>query len=443
MLETLRHATAGGLGRQAVEQLSRRQREPEWLLRLRLEAFDHYQSAPRPDQRTEGWRRINLSGLDLDHQTPLAPPANGHHSAGPLPRPFRAGELSGSLALEDGAVAQAWLDADAVRQGVRLLDLGEAVHEAHLSDLVRRSFGTVVPPRADKFAALHYAFWNAGALVYVPRNVVLERPLRVSYSFPTSGVAAFPHTLVVAEEGAALTLLEEYHTPRREGAGLASGAVELLVGRNAQVRYANLQAWADDTWAFSWQRATLAADAHLRTLNVALGSKAARTTVHVSLDGKGAQADLLGAVVADGRQQMDFQTLQDHHGDDTRSDLVFHNALEGRSVSNFTGLIRINLESRRTESSQEQKNFLLSPNARANSDPKLEILNNDVVRCTHGAAVGPLDPELIFYLQTRGLSRADAQALVLEGFFRSVLESLGAPSLLESLWAPVREKLRQ
>jgi Fe-S cluster assembly protein SufD len=129
--------------------------------------------------------------------------------------------------------------------------------------------------------------------------------------------------------------------------------------------------------------------------------------------------------------------LQDHYGDATRSDLVIHNALRDRSSSNFTGLIRINKPAHQTESSQEQKNILLSPRSKADSDPKLEILNNDVVRCTHGAAVGPLDPEMLFYLQSRGVDLETAERLIVDGFFQSVLAKLEQPTLQEAIWAAI------
>src|SRR5205823_9464505 len=126
---------------------------------------------------------------------------------------------------------------------------------------------------------------------------------------------------------------------------------------------------------------------------------------------------------------------QDHHGDATRSDLVIHDALRDRASANFTGLIRINKSARQTESSQEQKNILLSDRAKADSDPKLEILNNDVIRCTHGAAVGPVDQEMIFYLQSRGLDWQEAEQLVVEGFFQSVLDKVAHSDVQAFVWS--------
>jgi Fe-S cluster assembly protein SufD len=157
------------------------------------------------------------------------------------------------------------------------------------------------------------------------------------------------------------------------------------------------------------------------------------------LEGRGAQADLLGLVDGRGRQYVDFETLQEHFGDATRSDLVIHNALRDRSSANFTGLIRINKSAHQTESSQEQKNILLSERSKADSDPKLEILNNDVVRCTHGAAVGPVDQEMVFYLQSRGLDRPEAEQLIVEGFFQSTLRKLDLPAVEDAVWSAMAE----
>jgi Fe-S cluster assembly protein SufD len=378
---------ANRLNAAALEELARLRGEPDWLRQRRLQALRAFEAMPVPDQRTEGWRRTSLSGLQLDGHDILTPP--------------------------------------------RLtIDAPDGVTVDELQSVSESEFGKQVAVDADKFTALHYAFFNAGVVIRVPRNTVVDEPIWIRYD---AEQAALIHTLVIADESSQVTLVEEFCGAR----GLASGVVEQVVGPNANVRYVQLQRWAPETWSFSWQSAKLAQDAHLRTLNVALGARMARNTVQVALAGRGGQADLLGVVGANGRQHVDFQTLQDHYGDATRSDLVIHNALRDRSSSNFTGLIRINKPAHQTESSQEQKNILLSPRSKADSDPKLEILNNDVVRCTHGAAVGPLDPEMLFYLQSRGVDLETAERLIVDGFFQSVLGKLEQPTLQEAIWAAI------
>jgi Fe-S cluster assembly protein SufD len=264
--------------------------------------------------------------------------------------------------------------------------------------------------------------------------VALEEPVWVKHTFDDPRQGAFVHTLIMLDEGAEARVVEDFSSV---SGGLASSVVEQSLGPNSNLRYVNLQRFSPDTWSFSTQRARLEQDAALRTLNVAVGARMARNTVQVALEGRNSQADLLGIVNISGRQHVDFQTLQDHTGDGTRSDLVIHNALRERASANFTGLIRINKPAHQTESSQEQKNILLSDRAKADSDPKLEILNNDVIRCTHGAAVGPVDSEMLFYLQSRGMDRAEAEQLIVEGFFKSVLDKLDYQPVQEAVWSAI------
>jgi Fe-S cluster assembly protein SufD len=380
----------------AVEQLSRARREPEWLLGLRLRALEAFERLPMPDQRTEGWRRSNLRGLSLDALAPTSETA--------------------SIKASAPAIA---------------LPLEQAVRDARLAPIVERSFGRLVALDADKFVAFHYAFFNAGAVILVPRGAIVDAPVEVQYS---AGGPLLAHTLVVLEDEANLPAVVENFsgTP-----GFTSGVVEQVIGANAHTRYVQVQRLGDETWNFSTQRARLARDASLRSLNVVIGGRLSRNTVQVLLEGRGSQADLLGIVDLTGRQHADFQTLQEHFGDATRSDLVIHDALRDRSSANFTGLIRIDRSAHQTESSQEQKNILLSESARADSDPKLEILNNDVIRCTHGAAVGPVDDEMVFYLQSRGLERASAEQLIVEGFFQSTLAKLHLPAVEQAVWSTI------
>jgi Fe-S cluster assembly protein SufD len=433
------------LGPEAVEELSRRRQEPDWLLAVRLRAFEAYERMPMPDQRTEGWRRTSLRGLPIDEVDPLG----AGDTLGVTENDYPTAAAAHTLAQQAGAseftyrngiaLREDWLDAGHPSPPpspggrgsvVAVMDLRAALEDPLLVARIEKHFGTVVQPESDKFTALHYAFFNAGVVVFVPRGTLVTDPVWVSHELDQT---ALVHTLVIAEDESEVTVVEDYCG----GSGVASGVVEQIVGANAHLRYVQLQRWAPEVWSFSWQRAQLARDASLRTLNVALGARTARNTVQVVLEGRGGQADLLGVVDGHGRQYVDFQTLQEHFGDATRSDLVIHNALRDRSSANFTGLIRINKSAHQTESSQEQKNILLSERSKADSDPKLEILNNDVIRCTHGAAVGPVDPEMLFYLESRGLDRASAEQLIVEGFFQSTLRRLGLPAVEEALWSAI------
>ncbi len=414
------------LSRDTVEQLVEHRQEPDWLRSIRLRALEAYEQMPVPDQRMEGWRRTSLNGLPLGQQ-------------GAFP-----GTETLSRYIEEPLAEQAGATLSAFRNGMSMredspesgwvMDLQEALQEPLLAARIEKYFSTIVPPDYDKFTALHYAFFNAGVVIFIPRGVALEEPVWVKYEFDDPAQMALVHTLILLDDGAEARVVEDFSSTV---GGLASGVVEQSLGANAQLRYVNLQRFSPETWSFSTQAARLAQDSHLRTLNVAVGGRLARNTVHVKLDGRGSQADLLGVVDVNGRQHVDFQTLQDHSGDDTRSDLIIHDALRDRSSANFTGLIRINKTAHQTASSQEQKNILLSDHAKADSDPKLEILNNDVIRCTHGAAVGPVDQEMLFYLQSRGLDQMTAEQLIVEGFFRSVLDKINNQPVQDAVWAAI------
>jgi len=418
-------SAAAGLSRAAVEELAERRQEPDWLLNIRLRAFEAYEHLVLPDQRTEGWRRTSLRGLPLEDLDPLAtadtrsivPDDALAQQAGANFFAYRNGMAMREDSLEDG-----WV-----------MDLQEALQEPLLAMRIEKHFAQVVPPDIDKFTALHYAFFNAGVVVFIPRNTAITEPVWVSYDFDKAGQPPLVHTLIIADDGADVHIVEDFSG----GAGVASSVVEQWLGPNAHVRYVHLQRFGPDVWNFSTQRAVLAQDATIRTLNMAIGSRMSRNSVQVMLEGARSQADLLGVAETKLSQHIDFETLQDHTGDATRSDLVIHNALRDQSSTNFTGLIRINPSSHQTESSQEQKNILLSDEARVDSDPKLEILNNDVIRCTHGASVGPVDPESIFYLQSRGVDREAAEALLVEGFFRSVLGKMEMPPVESAVWTAI------
>jgi len=389
-----------GLSRDTVEQLARAHDEPGWLLDFRLRAWESFERLPLPDQRTEGWRRTSLRGLDL----------------------ATLDVLSSRPQVSVRGPAE------------RVLTLEQALADPRLAQRVRGLFGQLVPSDADKFVALHYALFNQASVVYLPRGSLVDEPIHLDYR--ASG-PILAHTLIIQEDESQLPAVIEDFSGE---AAFASNLIEYDLGANAHGRYVQLQRFGPETWNFSTQRARLAQDASFRTLSVALGGRTSRDAVQVVLDGRGSQADLLGIVDVAGRQHVDFQTLQEHNGDATRSDLVIHNALRGRSSTNFTGLIRINRSAHQTESSQEQKNILLSDSAKADSDPKLEILNNDVIRCTHGAAVGPVDEEMVFYLQSRGLDRASAEQLIVEGFFQSTLARLQQPGVEQSVWSSLVDR---
>lgn len=420
----------------SIEARSKERREPEWLRKQRLAAWSLAEALPLPTRSTEGWRRIDLGGLDLD--TLLGQQVTGVATDVQSTLADNLAGLAGSLRIEDGRVVERYLAPELEKRGVVLTSLRQAVAEK--PDLVQKHLGRLVTGEESKFVALAAALWADGLFLYVPAGVAIEQPI-LSRIASTGAAPAFFRSLIVADQSTDVTVVEDFLSDEAAGESLASGAVEIVTGQAARVRYANLQEWNTKTWHFNRLKSETGRDSRIDWLFVAVGGQSHRSEIDAELTGQGAETDLVGLIFGTGEQQFDHQVLQDHVGNDTRSNSSFKAALGDASSSNFQGMIRVNKTSLRTDSNLENRNLLLSDHSKAESDPRLEILNSDVVRCAHGATVGPLDPETIFYIQTRGVSADEARRLVVEAFFEEVLEKIPVASIRDSVWRTVQRKL--
>jgi Fe-S cluster assembly protein SufD len=308
---------------------------------------------------------------------------------------------------------------------------------------IASALGACSDASPDAFTVLHDAFLAGGAFVKVPRGVVVERPVVVLHWSEGDGLASFPHTLVVAEDGAQVTVFDRYGSTDT-GAGsvghLVDAVVELVIGDNAHVRYLSVQEHGPRTWQVALQRAHLGRDATLRSSVVALGGAYARLRSESLLGGSGAESDLTAVYFGDGDQMLDFRTLQDHAAPNTRSDLLFKGAVEDTAQSVYSGLIRIRPEGQKSVAFQTNRNLVLTEGAEAKSVPNLEIEADDV-KCSHASAVGPIDDEQLYYLASRGVPPEEAERLIVLGFFDDVFEQLPLRSLVAPLRRSVIEKI--
>jgi Fe-S cluster assembly protein SufD len=301
--------------------------------------------------------------------------------------------------------------------------------------------GTAVEAGGDQLAALHYAFLRGGVVVETEANAEVAEPVRLTREFTEAGGLATPHTLVVAGANSRLTLIEEYRSSDEPIAVLP--AVELLVGPGAVVSYTSLHRWGARTRVFAEQRAVTERDADIRSLSLVTGGRLVKSHITSSLEGRGSSSEIYGLSVGSGDEHTDFYTVQDHVAEDTRSDLLIKSALGERSRAVYYGLTKVGLGARRADANQENRNLLLSRTAKADSDPVLEILTNDVTRVSHGATAGPVDEEELFYIQSRGLTREGAVGLLVRGFLGEPLDrSRLADGTREELSGLVEAKLQ-
>ena len=406
-----------GFTREAVERLSTLRGEPDWLHARRLESFEVYDRTPMPDTRRDAdWRQVDLKGLDLQAFEAFQQPD------GTAPAPAIPGTAAVLTQRGTGSTSTGGISADLQAKGVVFLPLWQAAlqHPA----LVERHLFSALKPDRDKFAALHAAFFSGGTFLYVPDGVTLDRPLVGQFWSAGSGGSTLPHTVIVAGKGARVQYLDEFLSPKDDPASVASGSSEIFLGDGAHVVYVALHRWGERAWQFANQRIRLGRDAQFQGVNVGLGGRFARLRMEALLEGEGSTAQLRGLFFGTGQQAFDFRTLQDHLAPRTTSDLLYKGALRDLARSVYVGVVRVEKNARGTSANQANRNLLLSEKARATSEPILEIENNDIVRCSHGATVGPVDPEHLFYLTSRGIPGSIAQRMLVQGFLSEVLDKI-------------------
>lgn len=423
---------------------ARRDGEPGWLRDRRRAAWEAFERLPAPQEvYREEWRRTDISGLDLAALTPPRPGA-----AGATPPELAAvsgtdADRAGLLVHHDGVTITRELGADTRQRGVVFSSLAEAAG-SH-PDLVRAYLFSTLGEDFDRhrFRALHAALWSAGTLVYAPKGVEVALPLVTQTWLGTPGAAIFPHTLVIADEGSKVTLVEVYASAPDGARALACGLTELVVRPGAQVRYAVVQEWGAPMWEVgSLIRARVDRDATLNGLVVALGGSLVKFDVESQLVGAGASSEMLGLYFGAGHQHIDIHTLQEHRAPHTLSDLLYKGAVKDTARSVFAGLIRVEWGAQKTNAFQANRNLILSEGARSDSIPKLEIMANDL-RCTHGSATSRLNEEHIFYLMSRGLSREHATRIIVEGFLADVFDRIPLERVRGHVEQAIAEKMRR
>ncbi len=414
---------------------------PEWFRDAREQAWRNFETLPMPARTEQAWRFASLGKISLERfRQPrvvredvrdrlVERSAGNQHTAGLM------------VFANDRLLTRDVYAAELESQGVIWKPLDEAINEHE--DIFRHHFMTQeILLGSKKFAALHAANVRSGTFLYVPKNVEVELPLEVFHWLSGEGGSTFPHTLLIAEAGSRVTLVDYFESDRADEAGFACGVNDLVIGPGAKVTYLCAQNWSEKVTSFQINTTTVERDAHVTSLHLNLGSAYARLESLSRLVGDGGRSDMLAATVADGVQEFDQRTLQDHVAPHTTSDLLYKNALTDTARAIFAGLIRVEPKAQHTDAYQKVRNLLLSEEAEANSMPGLEILA-DEVRCTHGATSGSVDTEEMFYLLSRGIDPLSARELIVFGFLNEIIERLGNERITGRLTKLLRAKFER
>ena len=397
---------------------------PSWLLDRRVCAAEAFASAVPPDVADEEWRYSAIREFDLSDFVPSA-------NTGDAPPPEIEVDSAAVVRAVNGRIISVEAEDELIAAGVYVGPLSDSEQGPDL-------LGAVASEASDYFTVLNDAFSPEPVLIRVPPGVVLNRPIVVTHHVAGERSAAFPRLVVDIGADAQAEVLD-LHTSS-DGPLLVCPVTELDVAAAGRLGYLNVQQLGSSTWQFSSQLARAERDASLTASTAAFGGGYARTRSDVRLVGRGANCDLLALYFGDGQQGLDFRTYQDHVAADTTSNLLYKGVVSDDSRSIYTGLIRVRPDARGTNAFQTNRNLKLGENAWVESVPNLEIENNDV-RCSHASAVGPVDADQRFYLESRGVPTGEAERLIVAGFLAEVLASLPVPAMRPALRSAIDAKL--
>lgn len=439
MTQQLELAAQKGFSRELAEAISHQTGEPGWARERRLEAWRVYEDTSLPTRTDEQWRRTDLSALRLEAVAAYSP------SLGEAPEALKGrleevGERAGLVAQVNSQEVTAELSPELLRKGVVFTSLECALRE-HPDLVAPYLLAQGLPPTYNKFAALNGAFWSAGTFLYVPRDLVIEAPFVSARWLAPPASSILPRTIILMEAGSSILFLEDSASEGRGDQSLHCGVTDIFLKEGAQLHYLSVQDWSQEVWDFSLTRAVLGQGSRFQATLASLGARVSRVHLEAVMAGRGAEALLRGLYFGAGNQHFDFRTLQDHASPSCASNLLFKGALKNKASAAYEGVVKVRKGAVRTSANQANRNLLLNPGAKADSVPVLEIEASDIDRCSHGATVGQVDEEQLHYLMSRGLTRGEAQELIVTGFFEPIINDIPLTGLQSRLRAAVNEKL--
>ncbi len=407
---------------------------PAWFTARSASAWEEFLSVPMPGIKDEHWRYSNAKRIDLEALTMAQEAA--------MEDVERA--IACSLGLPETAALFVFVNdrlvastTEFLPQGVTCVSLAEGL-ATHSAVLEKHLMQREMMLGSKKFAALHLAALQAGTVVIVPKGVVVERPIEIFHWAVGDQTSIFPHTLVLTEEHAQVTVVDHYRS-LDEVPGLSCAVADLVGGAGSHITYVACQEMGDSAQAMHLSSAVAGADAHLKSFQLQLGANFSRSESVSDLVGKGSRSDMLSVSLPLGDQVVDQRTLQNHKAPHATSDLLYKNALYDTSRTIFSGLITVDEGAHFTDAYQTCRNLMNSDTAEANSLPGLEI-NADQVKCSHGSTSGPVSEEELFYLKARGIPDAEARRLIVIGFADDVIQRIGNEAIEQMLHLRVEEK---
>ncbi|MNB87759.1 FeS cluster assembly protein SufB [compost metagenome] len=419
-----------------LSELSLSSGEPEWLKESRLKALELAGQLELPKLEKMKIERWNIN----QYGTYKASEAISSLSEVPSSLTALTGAEGGSLVIQrnSGAVYTN-LAPELAAQGVIFTDLQTAAREH--GDLVRRYLHTAIKPDEHSVAALHAALWNGGVFLYIPKNVVVDTPLQAIYLSDDAEATFAPHILIVADTNSSVTYVDNYVSSKSE-AGLHNGAVEVFALAGAKVRFASVHQFGSDTTDITYRRAVLENDGSIEWIIGEMNDGDTASDTKSVLKGNGSTSDAKVIAVGSGSQRLNYTTQAQHFGKNTPSDMITRAVMRENATSIINGITKIEKGATRADGQQTEKVLMLSPKARGDANPIL-LIDEDDVSAGHAASVGQVNQEQIYYLMSRGITRGEAEKLVIYGFLAPVVSQIPLEGLRDQLQSLVERKLGQ
>ncbi len=425
-----------GLSEDIVRFISKTKNEPEWMLNKRLLGYKMFEEKPTPKWGPD------LSKLNYDEIYYYKKPKNSKNvdnwdqvpddikktfdklGVPEAERKF----FAGGAAQYDSEVVYHHLQQDLEAKGVIFTDMDTAVKK--YPDLVKKYFGSVIPPTDNKFAALNTATWSGGSFIYVPKGVKLAMPLQAYFRINAESSGQFERTLIIADEGADVTYIEGCTAPIYIASALHAAVVELVAHKDAHIRYVTVQNWSKNVYNLVTQRATAGENGHVEWIDANIGSQANMKYPSIYLNGEGAKGEILSIAVAGKDQIQDTGGKVFHLAPNTTSKIISKSITKGNGLTTYRGLVHIDKRALHSKSTVKCDALLLDENSKTNTYPYNEIYADDAF-ISHEATVGRLGEDELFYLMSRGLSEDDAIATAVLGFIQPLVDVLPLEYSLE------------
>jgi Fe-S cluster assembly protein SufB len=426
--ETFTFRPKKGLNEQVVEEISGIKQEPEWMRKFRLKALKHFQGRPMP------WWGADLSSIDFDDiYYYIRPIEKQAKSWDELPEEMRKTWdklgipeaekkfLGGVTSQYESEVVYHKVKEELEHQGVIFLDMDSGLREH--PDLVKEYFGTIIPPNDNKFAALNSAVWSGGSFIYVPPGVHVEIPLQAYFRINAQNMGQFERTLIIADEGSYVHYVEGCSAPIYTTDSLHSAVVELIAKPGARLRYTTIQNWSTNVYNLVTKRAAAYEDGIVEWIDGNIGSKITMKYPSVYLLGKGARGEVLSVAFAGPGQHLDAGGKAIHAAPHTSSVINSKSVSKGGGRTAYRGLVRVEPEAHHAKSMVRCDALILDEESRSDTYPYVEV-EEETAQLGHEASVSRVGEDQLFYLQSRGLTEAEATAMVVNGFIEPITREL-------------------